>query len=162
MIKKIVQVTKPYIPYTPFAAVAIVMVAVVVFALFRLAQPVQPPLHYLQAEYQPARSVYAPLETLSYTPTLEVKTAGRVTVLRSFWNRTKDSAASLCDGSSAPTVEVVRNLPAGTVGNVRGGRAVLVAVPKLPPGDYWLISSAVGPSGGQSVTEIPFRVEKSC
>jgi hypothetical protein len=162
MIKKLMSATKPYIPYFPFAIVAVVMIAVTIFALLRLAQPPEPPLHYTAAEYPAARPVYAPMETMIYTPTLIVKQEGRIDVLRSFWSRTLDSAALLCDGSPAPTIEARRNLPAGTVGDIRGGRAVLVPIPNLPPGDYWLISSATGPGGGQSVYQTPFRVVRAC
>jgi hypothetical protein len=120
------------------------------------------PLHYTQVEYTPERSIYAPGETMVYTPALEVKRAGRVDVLRSFWSRSADESATLCNGESAPTITVTRNLPTGTVGNVRGGRAVRVEIPDLPPGDYLLLSSASGPVGGQSVYEVRFSVRQAC
>jgi hypothetical protein len=132
------------------------------FMLVNLAKPPAPPLHYRSIEYAPARSVYAPGETMVYTPELEVRNAGRVDVLRSFWDVTRDQAATLCSGGSAPIIEVKRNLPAGTVGNVRGGKAVRVSVPMMPPGDYLLISSATGPSGGQSVYQVAFSIDAAC
>jgi hypothetical protein len=156
------QRSRPYIPYIPFALVAAVMISVTVFALFRLARPADPPIHYLAAEYTPDRTTYAPHETMVYTPSLKITKEGRVDVLRSFWNRTENTAATLCDGSSAPIITTTRNLPAGMVGNVRGGRAVRIPIPNLPPGDYWLISSASGPGGGQSVYQVPFSVVRHC
>lgn len=132
------------------------------YMLFQIAQPIAPPLHYTQLAYTPARAVYAPLESMVYTPTLEIKQAGRVDVLRSFWSVTTDSAASLCDGSSAPTTEIKRNLPPGAVGDIRGARAVRITIPNLPPGDYLLLSSATGPGGGQSVYQVSFTVIKKC
>lgn len=162
MIRKLMQATRPYIPYTPFAAVAIVMVAIAVVALIRLAAPPEPPIHYTQAAYLPERALYAPGESLVYTPTLIIKTPGRVTVLRSYWNLGTDRNATLCSGQSAPVIEISRNLPAGSIGNVRDGNAVRLPVPDLPNGDYLLLSSAVGAGGGQSVYEVRFRVVGSC
>ncbi len=130
--------------------------------LVRLAQPPEPPLHYTQAEYKPERTIYAPGEPLVYSPTLIVARAGRIDVLRSFWSRTKDANATLCSGQSAPVIQISRNFPPSTVGNVRGGSRVQLLVPLLPPGDYWLISSASGPNGGQSVYSVPFKVTQAC
>lgn len=149
-------------PYIPFAAVAIVMVAVVAYALFRLASPPPPPIHYTQAEYAAARAVLAPGASLVYTPTLEIKNAGRVTVLRTFWNRDTNQNAVLCSGQSAPIIEITRNLPASIVNDFRGGNAVHIPVPDLPNGRYWLLSSASGPGGGQSTYSVPFEVTNSC
>lgn len=162
MIRTIMTKTRPYIPYTPFAAVAIVMVAIAVVALVRLARPADPPIHYTQAEYTPQHAAYAPGESLVYTPTLVIKVAGRVNVLRSYWNVTTDRNAVLCSGQPAPVIEISRNLPIGSIENVRDGNAVRLPVPDLPNGEYLLLSSAVGADGGQSVYQVRFKVVRSC
>ena len=130
--------------------------------LVQIAQPPEPPLHYTQAEYKAEKAVYAPGESMVYSPTLIVARAGRIDVLRSFWSRTKDANATLCSGVSAPTISVSRNFPASVVGNVRGGARVQLLIPPLPPGDYWLLSTATGANGGQGVYQVPFRVERAC
>ncbi len=162
MIRKIVEVTKPYVPYIPFAAVAIVMVAVVAFALFRLARPPEPPIHYTQEEYTPNKAVYEPGQSMVYSPTLVIRVPGRVNVLRSFWDRTNDRNAVLCSGQSAPVLQVSRNFPPTTIGNVRSSGRVQLLIPDLPPGEYWLLSSASGPDGGQSQYAVPFSIRKEC
>lgn len=124
--------------------------------------PPEPPIHYTQDEYLPARAIYAPGQTMIYSPTLIIRTPGRVDVFRSFWNRDKDANAALCSGQPAPTISVSRNFPATTLGNVRGGSRVQVLIPPLPPGRYWLLSSAVGPDGGQSMYQVPFVIAKQC
>lgn len=120
------------------------------------------PIEYSQAEYQPERGELAPGEFLVYTPTLKINQAGRVDIFRSFWNRDTDSNAALCSGGPAPVYEIHRNFPVGVVGNVRGGRQARIAIPDLPPGRYWLITSAAGPNGGQSVTEVGFVIIQPC
>lgn len=141
---------------------AIVMVCVALYAVYSYIRPPEPPLHYSAAEYQAERPTYAPGENLVYTPTLTVRRTGLVTVIRTFWSVSQDTAATLCDGSSAPIIEVKRILPAGLVGDVRGGRQVRIPVPNLPPGDYLLLSSASGPNAGQSVYQVRFSVTQSC
>lgn len=135
---------------------------ILVVVLVRLAQPPEAPLHYTQAEYLPDKPVYTPGDTMTYSPTLVLRSGGRIDVLRSFWSRNQDRSATICSGQSAPVIQISRNLPAGSVGDVRGGARVRIMIPDLPPGDYWLLSSAVGPDGGQSLYQVPFSVKKEC
>lgn len=162
MIRTIMARTKPYAPYAPFLAIAVVGVAVLVYALILVTSPPEPPIHYTQAEYAPARAVYAPGESMVYSPTLIIKAAGRVDVFRSFWDRDRDQNAALCSGGAAPTIAISRNFPMSVIGNVRGGSRVQLLIPNLPPGRYWLLSSASGPGGGQSVYRVPFDVTQKC
>jgi hypothetical protein len=137
-------------------------VFVVVYALWNALQT-EPPIHYTQATYEPNKAVYAPGETLIYTPSLQVAQEGWTDFLRTFWDATRDSSAKLCDGSDAPQDAFSRNLPRGILGNARGGRAVSVVVPKMPPGDYILQSSAVKHSGGgQGYYEVKFSITQAC
>lgn len=166
MMTKIMDGVKRNILLVTASAAALIMLvfAGVVFYQRIVAPPAppEPPIHYTQGEYLPERSVYAPGESFVYSPTLVIKTAGRIDVFRSFWDRTHDRNATLCSGGSAPTISIARNFPISTVGNVRGGSRVQLIVPPLPPGDYYLISSASGPNGGQSVYVVPFSIRREC
>lgn len=137
-------------------------VLVVALGLANAIPGEEPPIHYTDQEYAADKAVYMPGETLIYTPTLVIKREGRTFFLRTFWDDTRDGAARLCDGSDAPQDEFSRNLPRGIIGNARGGRQVTIVVPKLPPGSYRLLSSALKVGGGESHYEVPFRVERAC
>lgn len=133
-------------------------------ALILIYQRVNPaaPLEYTQHEYAAARTELAPGETLVYSPTLTIRAAGRIDILRSFWNADKGSDAVLCSGQPAPIIQISRNRPRGVLNNFRGGAVVSIPVPNLPPGHYLLLSSASGPGRGQSDYQVAFRVTKPC
>jgi hypothetical protein len=138
-------------------------VLVTVIFVFRLFLPPEPPIHYTHGEYAPDKSVYAPGETLIYTPTLVVKLEGRTDFLRTYWDVTRSAPARLCDGREAPQEQFSRNLPRGIVGNARGGNQVRKFVPKMPPGDYVLLSSAVkAGGGGEGYYEVAFSISEPC
>lgn len=150
-----------------YAAIIVVMFALLLSILAVLIQTYRAaqrsaPLEYTQSSYTPDRAVYRPGDSLVYTPTLVVRHEGRVNVLRTFWDLTRNQSAQLCSGVAAKRITIENNLPVGIVGNVRGGRSVPVRLEDLPNGDYALITSASGPDGGQGVYEVRFTVVGSC
>lgn len=143
--------------------VFIVFFAVLLYQRFiNPPPPPEPPIHYTEAEYPPSKAIYAPGETLTYTPTLVLKVKGHTDFWRSYYDDTRDKTAVLCDGSPSPQDSFWRNLPAGSIGNARGGRTVSYVVPKMPPGKYRLQSSATKPSGGEGYYEVPFEITEPC
>jgi hypothetical protein len=149
--------------YILVAAGAILVTSYGLFAALREPPPPpQPPIRYTQLDYYPDRAVYAPGETLVYTPTLIVNLAGRTNFLRTYWDDTRNQSARLCDGTSVPQDEFSRNLPRGIIGNARGGTSVSYTVPKMPPGHYRILNSATKPSQGESDYEVPFEIRQAC
>jgi hypothetical protein len=149
-------------PYWIFALPLVVIVPILLLGFYVLAAGPGAPLQYTERSYTPEHSVLAPGDTLVYTPTLVIRRAGRIEVLRSFWSVDTSKDAALCSGDPAPIIEIVRNRPASIIGNVRGGVAVTVPVPNLPPGRYLLLTSVSGPGGGQDAYEVPFVITKNC
>lgn len=162
---KYMKTSLPIILYVALGMSVLVMVSVLVLVVYtnthREAPPL-PPIHYTQEDYYPDRAVYAPGDTLMYTPTLTINVGGRVDFLRTYWDDTRSQSARLCDGAFAPQDAFSRNLPRGIIGNARGGMAVPYTVPKLPPGHYRILNSATKPSGGESDYEVPFEIIETC
>lgn len=148
-------------PLLPFIIVAVMMMLLLGVAIVRGLMPPEPPLAYMQAEYEPERRVLAPGQTLIYTPTLTVNHAGRVELIRSFWDVGRNQSAMLCDDTLAPSVEIVRALPPLLHGVLRQ-QPVRLPIPNLKPGTYLLVTSATNPEGGEAVTQVPFRVTQRC
>lgn len=144
-------------------AVSALLLAILA-ALILIYQRVNPaaPLEYTQHEYTPARADLAPGDTLICSPTLTIRAAGRIDILRSYWNVDTGADAVLCSGVPAPIIQLSRNRPRGILNNFRGGASVSLPVPNLPPGHYLLLSSASGPGRGQSDYQVAFRVTKPC
>lgn len=152
----------PHVEYLPFALVAVAMAAILVIVLIRLARPPAPPLAYTQFEYPPERSVYAPGETLVYTPSLRVLRPGALTIRRGWRIRPSGQIATLCDGTTPPiVVSEPPPFPPGAVG-MGINRRVSVEVPVLPPGDYWLVSSALKADGGEALTQVAITITRAC
>lgn len=156
---------------TMAAVVMLGLLGLVVYQSIVPPSPPTPPLRYVVSEtdtsiaetFASDRSIYAPGETLIYTPTLIRQKHGRVDVSRAFYDVTRDQSALLCDGSPAPQIEFWRPLPRGVSHNVRGGRQVLIAIPKMPPGDYLVQSSVIDPAnGGEAYVEVPFSIREPC
>lgn len=147
-----------YLPFTILAAFSVLLLSAAVIS--RLTPP-EPPLHYTQAEYTPERPVLAPGGTLVYTPTLTVNRSGRIEIVRSFWDVGRNQAATLCDGSAAPSVSIARALPLSLHGALRQ-QPVRIELPNLRPGVYLLVSSATKPDGGEAGSQVRFRVTKRC
>lgn len=151
-----------------YSAVIIAAFVVLGAFLWRLSRPPTPPLVYTDYTYAAERAVYAPGDTLVYTATLAVAREGRFDVRRGWRNRLPGPApkpeplARLCDGTEAPTIDVAR--PAYTrdaVGATTEGQ-IAWPVPLLPPGDYWLISSAIKLDGGEAITRVPVTITRPC
>lgn len=143
--------------------VAVAAVLIVTIFLYLLVRPPEPPIHYTQSEYYPDKDVYAPGETMVYSPSLVIRQEGIIEFVRTFWDVTHDRSALLCDSTDAPQDRFLRDFPPGTIGNARGGRVVMVLIPKLPPGDYIYRSTAVRwVTPGQSNYSVQFRIETPC
>lgn len=148
--------------YGLFALPLLCIIPIVVYGFFILARGPEPPLEYTQHEYQAERTELAPGDTLIYTPTLYIRAAGRIDILRTFWSVDRSADAVLCSGEPAPIVQITRNRPRGILNNFRGGSAVKLPIPNLPPGDYLLLSSASGPGRGQSDYQVKFSIRRKC
>ena len=147
------------------ACVAALCVGVALFAVYTLVlrTPVAP-LTYVSPSYIADRQVYAPGDTLVYTPALTVERAGITQVTRSFWDVDKGSFALLCDGTPAPTLRNdPRVFPARAHGKAVANR-VPIKIPNLPPGRYLVSSSAVKPTGdgGEALSEVEFLIARPC
>ena len=129
--------------------------------LIQIARPPAPPLRYDAPEYVPESGNVAPFGSLVYTPTLQVAQTGRVSILRSYWNIDTNNSAQLCDGSDAPIIQSTRNLPQTLAGQARAN-PIRVPLPNLPPGHYWLITSATTPTGGQATYTVSFTITQAC
>lgn len=149
---------RSYLPFTALVAVAIALLAAGI--ILRLTPP-EPPLTYTQAEYTPERPVIEPGETLTYTPTLVINRAGRIDIVRSYWDVGRNQTGMLCDGSAAPSVSIARALPLSLHGALRQ-QPVRIELPNLRPGVYLLVSSATKPDGGEAGSQVRFRVTKRC
>lgn len=130
--------------------------ALVATVLLTVLRP-PPPLAYTHRYYAPARAVLCPGDALQWTPTLTVQDAGYISILRTYWDRTRNQAAVLRDGQPAPSVAIARNLPAELSGQPRAN-TVTLTVPDLSPGAYWLVTSARGSGGAQATYQVPFVV----
>ncbi len=129
-------------------------------------RPPTPPFTYTQAEYQAERPVYAPGETLSYTASLTIDRAGAIEIIRGFRARPSSGRARLCNGQNATTFgknpgDEPPPFPPEAIGTEVEGR-VNISIPELPPGDYWLISSASKKDGGESLTKVAFSITQKC
>lgn len=140
-----------------YLVVALGAALVCVLGLYlALYQP--PPLQYSQRYYDPARPVYAPGETLSFTPTLQYRDWGAYTVRRTFNSRVTGTTAKLCDGTNAPPHDIPFTLAFEVVGVYREPNTG-EKVPNLPPGDYWLIGSVVG---RRAQYQVAFKIVQPC
>lgn len=144
-------------------AVATFIVVIVVALILVQREGAGPPLSYTEPEYAAERMVYAPGETLVYTASLTIARAGDIEeVERGFRTRPAAGRARLCDGAYAPLIETdPPPFPAEAVGTEVESR-IEVPIPNLPPGDYWVISSAKKGDGGEALTEVAFSVLVSC
>jgi hypothetical protein len=143
------------------AIIVTILVALGAF-VYRLTRGPGAPLTYTQAVYTPEQPVYAPGETMTYTATLEIERAGGIGLIRG-WRTLPDAGrARLCNGENAPVIEETPPpFPASAVGQNVEGR-ISVTVPDLPPGDYALVSTVFKFDGGESMTEVHFRIIKPC
>ncbi len=120
-----------------------------------------PPLKYTREYYAPVVEAVCPGGSLQWAPTLVVRDAGYIAIHRSFWDRRRNTSAKLRDGTNAPEIEVQRNLPFELASADRAN-TVLISVPDLPPGAYWLVSTARGPGTAQAMYQVPFVIPSTC
>lgn len=120
-----------------------------------------PPIEYSADYYTPERVALAPGDTLIYTPTLTIAHGGYLKVVRGYWNIDQNQAATDCEGKIVPPIVMERSVPPLVAGVVRGNIVKLV-IPALPPGHYWLSSTAMGPTGGTASYLVGFSVVKPC
>lgn len=143
---------------------AVIVAVLVVFGvfIFQLSRGPAQPFEYTRDEYQAEHFIYAPGETLVYTPTLTVKRSG-VFDTRRGW-RTRPAAQRARDCAGNPIPPIVDNPPPFPPDAIDTDveTRVAVPVPNLPPGDYWLVSSVTKPDGGESITKVAFRVLTPC
>jgi hypothetical protein len=119
------------------------------------------PVAYSAASYTAEREVVNPGETLYYTPTLTIRQGGYVRFVRSFWDIGRNQVALDCEGNTTASIVVDRSIPPIVAGVVRGN-IVRLKIPMMPPGDYELVSTAIGPNGGQAYYTVRFRVDTPC
>lgn len=126
------------------------------------------PIIYDALYYMPTISTLCPginqtsglFNTLDFTPTVTIRSAGRLDVLRTFWDRTYRHAARLPNNSTA-NVHDQFNLPFELAGESRIAPSH-VTLPNLPEGDYWMVTSVVGVNTNQVQYQVPFSVPKGC
>lgn len=151
--------------YLIVALGALVAAMVGLWFALRPASPAEPPIHWTAAEYTPERHVYAPGDTIVYTPTLRMLYGGEVAGLRSFWDVAHVRPARTCDNAPTPTYEINNNFPAGEYGNlVTGAPSVALPIPALPPGDYTIETNVhgFGVATGQTGYVVRFSVTQAC
>lgn len=149
-------------------AIVIVLVAGVVLWLavdIRYFNKTEPPMSYSATEYVPDKSIYAPGETLHFTPTLTMGHGGRVTGLRTIINAQTHLAARLCDGGPTKKYPIEQNLDRGVYGDVvTGAPSVTIEIEKMPPGRYKVATNinGYGDQAGQVGHDVYFAITEPC
>lgn len=126
--------------------------------------PPVPPIRYSTSVFLPERAVYAPGETLRYTPTLTLRAETEIEGIRTIVSAHTRRTARLCDGTSALPIPIHSGAEEGTEANIDGGAFVAVPIPKLPPGEYWVRTfvHGFGESSGQATYRVLFSVKEPC
>ena len=119
------------------------------------------PLVYDQPYYIADDAALCPGDVLVWTPTLTVRDAGLITIVRTYWDVANDRAAQTKDGMTLVSIEASRVLPAHLAGKPRANTVRLI-VPDLPPGAYVVSTSARGVGTEQAVYGVFFSVLSTC
>jgi hypothetical protein len=126
------------------------------------------PIIYDALYYRPTKDSLCPglnptnglFNTLDFTPTVTIRSAGRIDILRTFWDRTFRHVARL-PNNSTPAVHDQFNLPFELAGE--SSIAVShVTLPNLPEGDYWMVTSVIGVNTNQVQYQVAFSVPQGC
>jgi len=144
----------------------VIMYLSVTATVAKAAEPA--PIIYDALYYVPATNTLCPginvsnglFTTLDFTATVTIRSAGRLDVLRTFWDRPHRRAARLLD-NSLPTVHDQSNLPFELAGESRT-TAAHVTVPNLPAGSYWMVTSIIGVNTNQVQYQVAFDIPKGC
>ena len=126
------------------------------------------PLAYDQLYYRPVFRDICPginpstgvANTLSFTVTQTVREAGRLDVLRTYWDRKLNRAAHLSDNST-PAIHDQLTIPFEIAGESRV-IPLHVTIPDLPAGSYWMVTSVMGVNTNQVQYEVPFVIPEGC
>lgn len=162
---RIMKTAHPYITTVAVIVGTVVMIAMLGIVTYRVTlPPLDPPVKYTAAVFPPEKPIYAPGETLRYTPTLILRSETEIGGHRFIMSATTRRIARLCDGTPARPIPVVGGAEEGTEANIDGGAFVPILIPKLPPGDYWVRSfvHGYGESSGQATYRVFFSVREPC
>lgn len=129
------------------------------------AVQLDPPMRYTADAYPPDKDVYAPGDTLYFSPTIILGHGGQVDGLRTIMDTSTHKRARLCNGLPSRQYDIHTTLDRGLSGNIMtGGPNVPIAIERLPPGRYKVATNVhgYGDQAGQIGHDVYFRLETPC
>jgi hypothetical protein len=145
-------------------ALVILLAGVIVSAQILVKPVTDPPttVTYTDTNFQAKNTTLCPGDILIYTVDRTFHDGGQLLAAHSFLDKKTDSWAILKNGLSAPDVPDLKPIPTHWIGRTNHIE-VRIPVPDLPPGNYTLVTSAVGQTKSDPAAyNVDFRVPEGC